>query len=398
MEPRVLYLLGPYPRWSETFIRRDVAALAGQGLPLIVAAVCRGDCEVQEGWPHATYLSTGGAGGAVPAATSAVRDAVGCLCPAGLRQKLSLATHRAERKALAALISREAPRHLHAEFADLPALLVSHAAHETGLPFSIGVHARDIFTCKYDPAALFTGARFVTVCNQAAHDRLVSLCPGIRQRVHLIRHGLQLADWPFREQRCTPPAAPRLLFVGRFVRKKGIPVLLRALARLKGPAANARLTLVGDGPERARLEALAQSLALDERLSWPGVVPPAEVRRLLHQASCLVAPSVVDGDGDRDGVPNVVLEAMAAGTPVIASGVGGIPEAVRSETGWLCHPGKASDLADAIEEALQNAQLAEDKRRRARRLIENQFDAATLAQVRFRLFAGACHPSCPCPE
>ena len=390
MECRVLYLLGSYPRWSETFIRRDLVRLEGLGLPLVAAAVCRGDCDLQEGWPSAAYLGPDSPDGTATGTVSAGRCALTRLCPPGLRGRLSLAAHRVERRALADLIARSGATHLHAEFADLPALLVSQAARKSGLSFSIGVHARDVFTCKYDPGALFAEARFVTACNRAAYDRLVSLCPGVRERAHLIHHGLDLGDWPFQESRQAGGDCLTLLFVGRFVRKKGIPVLLRALAQLGSEAANVRLTLVGDGPERSTLEALARDLGVDGRLSWAGVVPPKEVRHLLHEADCLVVPSVVDKDGDRDGVPNVVLEAMAVGTPVVASDVGGIPEAVRPETGWLCEPNEPGNLAQAIGEALQNRELAEDKRRRARRLLEDQFDAAKLAQARFRLFADAC--------
>jgi glycosyltransferase involved in cell wall biosynthesis len=140
-----------------------------------------------------------------------------------------------------------------------------------------------------------------------------------------------------------------LLFVGRLVERKGVHVLLEALARLSDAERPVRLEVVGNGPERPALEALANSLGLGERVRFRGFVAEAELERSLAERDALVLPAVVDRKGDVEGLGVVLLEALAHGTPVIASAAGGITDIVRDrETGLLVPPGDAAALAEAI--------------------------------------------------
>ena len=146
-----------------------------------------------------------------------------------------------------------------------------------------------------------------------------------------------------------------------------------------------QLTLVGGGPEEPSLRQLAAELALTPPITWAGVVPRTAVRDYLLQADGLVVPSVVAKDGDQDGIPNVVLEAMASGTPVIGTDAGGLGEVLSDQTGFLCAPGDPAELAEKIRETWRNPRVAREKCRNARTLLESEFDARALTRERARL-------------
>lgn len=162
---------------------------------------------------------------------------------------------------------------------------------------------------------------------------------------------------PLRER---APGELRLLFVGRLVERKGVHVLLDALSRLRGDRSPApRLDVVGDGPERARLESLAGELGLRERVVFHGLVSDADLRAELEATDALVLPAVTDRKGDVEGLGVVLLEALGAGRPVIASAAGGITDIVEDRvTGLLVPAGDAAALADAIARYRDDPALA----------------------------------------
>ena len=181
-----------------------------------------------------------------------------------------------------------------------------------------------------------------------------------------------------------------LLFVGRFVPKKGLADLIAALALLfREKETDARLTIAGDGPDAAALRARAEALGVAARISWLGVVPREHLRTQLRQHTCLVVPSTVAPDGDRDGIPNVVLEAMAVGTPVVGTDAGSLPEVLSPETGWVCEPQNPAALAALIRSCSGNSAERARRGARARQQIETRFDAVALARQRAALF-GVC--------
>jgi glycosyltransferase involved in cell wall biosynthesis len=150
------------------------------------------------------------------------------------------------------------------------------------------------------------------------------------------------------------PDPTGVLFVGRLVEKKGVDVLLEAVAEV--PAVH--LTVIGDGPLRGDLERRAEGLGLGERVAFLGQQPSDEVMRHLARALALVVPSTVASDGDQEGTPVILLEAMAAGTPIIASRLGGIAEqVVHAETGVLVSPGSVEELARALSGAVEHPEL-----------------------------------------
>ncbi len=177
----------------------------------------------------------------------------------------------------------------------------------------------------------------------------------------------------------------RLLFVGRLVERKGVEVLLRALARVR-ERRQAVLTIVGEGPRRADLEGVVRRLGLGEAVRFAGRLSERELSDLYATSDLFVLPATVDRKGDTEGLGVVLLEALASGLPVVASDTGGIPDIVRSgDTGWLVPPGDAAALAEAILDAAANPAEAARRAHRGRERVERRFGlegiVASLASV-----------------
>jgi glycosyltransferase involved in cell wall biosynthesis len=177
-----------------------------------------------------------------------------------------------------------------------------------------------------------------------------------------------------------PPALPRtgggvatVLFVGRLVERKGVPVLIEAMSLLPG-GGSVRLEIVGEGPERPTLEAAAQRLGIADRIEFRGKVSSAELQAAYARASAFVLPSIFDARGDTEGLGVVALEAMNYGTPVVASRIGGIPDIVEDGvTGVLVPPGDAAALAAALRRVLDEPGLARKLGEAGRRRLHEQF-------------------------
>jgi glycosyltransferase involved in cell wall biosynthesis len=223
-----------------------------------------------------------------------------------------------------------------------------------------------------EPAELAQRARTAAVvvcCNRdVAADFSVT-----GRKPTMVRHGVDLTRFP------TAPVPPdevvTLLGVGRLVEKKGFTFLLEALAQVQRPF---RMRLVGDGPYRGRLEALITRHGLADRVELLGRRTHQTLPSLYAESHAVVVPSVIDGSGDRDGLPNVVLEAMASARPVVASDVSAISTAVRhGVTGLLVPPRDASALAAALTEMIDDEPRRTRMGRNGRLAVENDFDLGT---------------------
>jgi glycosyltransferase involved in cell wall biosynthesis len=241
--------------------------------------------------------------------------------------------------------------HLHAHFLHTPASVARYAAVMTGLDYSLAGHAKDVWTTPdWELTQKLTEARFTVTCTAAGHARLDALAPG---RVELVYHGLDrhlfAAPEAFGSRRDgTDRDDPvRLLAVGRFQPKKGYVTLFEALARVR---AEVRLTVVGYGPLEAVLRARVEALGLADRITWAGPLDQPAVRAQYRASDLLLVASEVAPDGDRDGLPNVVVEALSQGLPVVATRTAAIPELVVDGIhGQLVPPRDAGALAAAIE-------------------------------------------------
>jgi colanic acid/amylovoran biosynthesis glycosyltransferase len=385
----ILYLLSAYPRWSETFLRQDLRLLQSENIAIHPVALFPGDCEARPDWPKVSILNTNSA---EPGSQQRkqLRQKISALLPATAHAQLSLFRHRQLRRRLLAECHEHRVVHIHAEFADLAALLAVDVAQYLGISYSVGIHAFDIHACKYPHRRLFSYASFITVCNQAAAQAFRRSCPAYKKRLHVLYHGILLDNWPFQPLRKLEGPA-QLLFIGRLVPKKGIDILINAVCLLKQQHNEVHLTIVGDGPLKNELQNQAKNLAVDHLITWTGVLPPEEVRGYIHQANCLCMPSVVTADGDRDGIPNVVTEAMASGLPVVGSLAGSLDEVLNPDSGWPVVPLNPEQLAASINECCAQRDECERRCKNARQLIEKRFDAVKLAAIRADLFRNRSH-------
>lgn len=276
---------------------------------------------------------------------------------------------------------------LHAHFGTQAAAVARLAAAFAGVPYTFTAHAKDIYYAYDTPQRLDLKLReaacAITVSDyNLAHLRARHAADAART-VRLY-NGLDLARFQYAE-----PAqrAPQVLAVGRLVSKKGFPVLVDALALLRARGVAFGCTLIGDGPQQPELRARIDAAGLADQVHLAGLRPQPEVMQALRRAAVLVAPCIVGDGGDQDGLPTVLVEAMALGTPCISTRVAGIPELVRDgETGLCVAPGDPAALAEAIARLLAEPALALRLARTARQLVERGFDADRNAAAQRALF------------
>ena len=340
MTAQVAMIVSGFPRRSETFMLGELLALEASGALAGVFATKPGE--------------TGPAQPGTERLTKYVE-----FLPSGSIEEQA----RAVRKQL----ERREVHGIHAYFAHQPAAVAEHAAKLLNLPFGFSVHARDFRKVAPEVIAQRAGAAAcVVACNTDVYRDLRRL----GSKVHLLPHGVDL-------QRFTPRTMPsngvlRLLAVGRLVEKKGFHFLITALAGVKLPFT---LTIAGDGPERERLRQLINLNNLENRVVFCGAVTHVELPHMYAEADVVVVPSVQDASGDRDGLPNVVLEAIASGRAVVASDAGAIASAITdNENGLLVPPADPVALGAAIRRLASDRMLREQLGRNGRRRAETDYE------------------------
>jgi len=278
---------------------------------------------------------------------------------------------------------------LHAHFAHGSTHVAMLASMLTGLPFSFSAHARDIYN-NASPRLLqekIQAADLVVTCTRANQQHLQSMVPQQDAgKIELAYHGVDLAKFaPDEAARIEEP--PLVLSVGRLVEKKGLANLVQACRALNEKDISFRCEIVGEGPERPRLEMLIRALGLERIVSLTGVCTQEELVERYRGASVFALPCNVLANGDRDGIPNVLIEAMACGLPLVSTPVSGIPELIESgQSGLLVPPGNPVELAAAIELLLRDRELGERLARRARATVEERFDSTVCARRIASLF------------
>jgi len=269
--------------------------------------------------------------------------------------------------------------HLHGHFSHGATTITMLASSMTGLPFSFTAHAKDIYLPELNPNGLLytklAAAAFVVTCTDANRQYLTQLCPD-GAPIHTIYHGLDLA-------RFAPPAEttattlPMILSVGRFVEKKGFPYLIEACRLLKARGHAFHCHIIGQRDEQSELvRRLIEEGQLTDTVEIQGGVTQEELCHIYTAATIFALPCLIVDSGDRDGIPNVLAEAMATALPVVSTNISGIPEIVADGVNGLLVPEKdAVALADAIERLLLDPALRQRLGQAARTTITEVFDS-----------------------
>lgn len=385
---RTAFVLGPFPVVSQTFIYRELDSMRDLGLDVQVISTgprkpeqerfTRTLAEVQRSALYLDYRSVReiasiGARLASPRVLSTMRWMMRFPHRTPAKRSRAAAAVLVAAHFAPALAKRRV-RYVHSQFAGFQTEIAMSLAKLLGVPYGCTWHAYGIYKDRNILVEKIAGARTVMTCTRYNEAHLRTLCPNAEDRIQLAYHGLDLSRLP-EASSISDLSAPVILAVGRFVAKKGFAHLLDAAAILKQEGRRFELRFIGDGPGRAALESQVNHLGIRNEVRFLGVRPNAEVFAEIDAARVVAVPSVVTNEGDMDGLPNVVLEALGMSRPVVGSRMSAIPEVlVDGETGYLVEPGDSTDLAAKLRLVLDDPGLAARLGRHGRALIVRDFD------------------------
>ncbi len=379
--PRIGYVLKRYPRFSETFVVHEILAHERAGLAIDIFAlrpVAETHFQDVLGRVRSPVVRIPEKMRSAPAFWAQLAEA-GRRLP-GFWQALDRTSDTdiddlAQALALALEIDARGIDHLHAHFGTVATTVARLAARFTGITYSFTAHAKDIYFRYDEPVNLdvkLRDAAAVVTISDYNLRHLRERFAADAAHVDLIYNGLDLSCLLWREP---VPTAREILAVGRLIEKKGFHVLVEAARLLLERGVDFTLRIVGNGPEEANLRDQIERSGLRDRAVLDGPRPQGEVIACMRGAAMLAAPCVVGEDGNRDGLPTVLLEAMAVGTPCIATDVTGIPELVRhGETGVIVPEGDPDTLADGMARLLRDHDLRRRLSVAARARLERDFD------------------------
>jgi colanic acid/amylovoran biosynthesis glycosyltransferase len=272
--------------------------------------------------------------------------------------------------AIAHTAARARIDHVHAHFASHPATAAWVVHRLTGIPFSFTAHANDLFVAPVLLDRKAAAARFVVAISEYNRRLVLERCPAAR--VEVVHCGVDVARHAWRDLGGRAP--DRVVCVASLFPKKGHADLIDALALLAERRQGVALELIGDGPERDRILARARERGVEGRVSAPGARSAEQVRAALAEARVFALPAIRLPSGRMEGIPVALMEAMAAGVPVVATRLSGIPELVQDGvTGLLVEPHDPAALAAALERLLADEAVAAELARNARALVERSF-------------------------
>lgn len=395
---RIAYLTGEYPAISHTFILREVLALRASGLDVLTCSIRRTGPEHHLGpdekeaaattfyvldaarRPMVALAALGWALSRPGAFLRMVRLAL-LTRPAGIRATIWQVFYLLEAMVLARHLTREGVGRIHNHFAMASSTVAMLASELSGIPFSFTLHGpADFLETKYwrlDEKIARAG--FVACISHYCRSQgMLFSDPAHWHKLHIVHCGIDP------DRYATDPARPagrNVLFIGRLAAAKGVPVLLDAFALVRARFPDARLTLVGDGPARASLEARSDELAIRDAVRFTGYLSQDEVAEELSRADLFALPSFAEG------VPVVLMEAMASGLPVVTTRITGIPELVEDGvSGRVVTPGDSEVFAEAMTEVLAGPETAREMGKLGRKRVAAEFDTRREAEKLVALF------------
>ena len=396
---KLAVIVTEFPKSTETFIYRDLVAFLDAGVEVRVyhltpyrkAQALHGfAAPLKERVAEIGFVQPGAVLRALLRRPGALGRAVGRILWAFRAEpKFALKSLALVPKALA--IGEDAriwgAGHVHAEFALHPATAAWLARRMGGVPYSVSCRAHDIFRTQALLAEKLGEAAAVRTVSDFGRTFLRERVAGMANReIHVIHSSVGVGGIAPVED--IPSTAPfEILYVGALEPKKGVDHLLDALVLAQERLGDWRCTLIGHGPDAERLRARASDLGLGKRVTFAGMQPFERVAAAYRTASVCVAPSVIGPSGRQEGIPNVMIEALAYQRPAITTNISGIPELIRDgETGLLVPPGDAQALAEALCRVRDDPAAALEMARRGRTHVEREFDLAVNARRQLDLF------------
>jgi colanic acid/amylovoran biosynthesis glycosyltransferase len=398
---RLTYVVGTYPVLTTTFIDREIAVLREMGVDVRIVSIRRPrgvlSPEQEALASRVHYVIPVPIGTLVSDHVRLLGSQPGKYLGALLhllsrphptiRTRLRTILHFGLAVHVARILRDRYPTdHIHAHFVDRASLVALVIGKLLDIPFSATAHANDIFV---DPVLLpekVAAAKFIATCSRYNADYLRSLSAnGDARKITCIYHGLDVGRFPHRP--IPTRVRPLILAVGQLKAKKGFPYLIEACRILRAEGLEFECHIIGEGPLRAELEEKVRSQDLADRVALLGALPHQAVVEKYRDATVFVLPCVTGTDGDRDGIPNVILEAMAMGVPVVSTRHSGIPEAIEDGiSGLLVPPKDAWALAYALRRLIHDEPLRERLGRNSRKKIVEMFDVRRNVEVLLERF------------
>ena len=359
------YVFERFPSYVQTFCYREIAELDRQGETPPLFSIRQPDDEPPQDWDEKIVARVQ----YVPGEPQLVREVERALKRRELSQEMVELVAEWGRGSdflrlyqaiyIGSRLRKLGINHVHAHFAGMAARTAFWINKFFGIPFSFTAHANDIFApkeFKIGLGKLIDSASAVVAVSDYAVNFLREQFPTSAAKIHRVYNGLDLAR--FKRADFTN-AVPTIVSIGRLIDKKGFADLIRACALLKKRGRDFRCEIIGEGPLENDLRAQIAELDLKSQVNLAGPKTQTQIIQQLAQASMLALPCVVDPDGARDNLPTVIMEAMAAGLPIVSTTVGGIAEMVaHGESGFLVEPHHSVALAGAIEKVIVDQALA----------------------------------------
>ncbi len=387
---KLAYIIGSYPALTTTFIDREILLLQSWGVDLKVISIRRSksklSAEQESIQRKVTYLLPVNFWHLLIAhlvfVTQKFRIFWGTLFyllqrpHPNLKASLKTILHFGEGVYAAYWLRNDECEHIHAHFADRASTIALVASRLLGIRYSLTAHAMDIYVNPVLLPEKISGASFVATCtayNQAHLHALLS--NGTREKIKCIYHGLDTRPYqPTANGRQTKDV-PVLLAVGQLKEKKGFTYLLQACQNLKEKGYQFKCQIVGDGPLKDDLESQISRHSLEDVVELCGALPHEKVIERYSQAAIFVLPAVTSSDGDRDGIPNVILEALAMQLPVVSTDHSGIPEViVDGENGLLVKSKDVTALTAALTHLIEQPELRQHLGKNGRMTVLEKFD------------------------
>ena len=386
--PSIIYIIGTYPGLTTTFIDREVMALRSMGVRLQILSI-------RQPW---TKLS---------AEQEALRKDVTYLLPVkwlplivshlsyaltkpkrffstlvylltrphpSLRARLMTLIHFVEGVYAAYMLRHTPGQHLHAHFIDRAATVALVASRLLGIPYSVTAHASDIYVNPVLLKEKLANAKFASTCTAYNRSYLSQFGKDLfNHKLLCIYHGLELERYV--NEQHTRTGRPIILSVGQLQERKGLSYLVEACGLLRDREVQFECRIIGEGPLRPTLQEQIHQLELEDYVRLVGALPHEEVITQYQEATVFALPAILGKDGDRDGIPNVILEALSMGLPVVSTAHSGIPEVIEEGVnGLLVPPEDAQAFSSALERLICDPEMGNAFGKAGRKIVADRFN------------------------